>query len=67
MNKNKLRAVIVAHGETQEILADALGLPSSALTARMNGTTAFRQNEMDIIKKRYCLNAQQMVEIFFED
>ena len=66
MNKAKLKGVIVAHGDTQTELARFLGISLSALSLRINGHGAgFRQTEMDAIKNRYGLTADEMDNIFF--
>lgn len=66
MNKAKLKGAIVAHGDTQTDLAKALGLSLASLSLRINGHgRGFLQSEMDAIKRRYDLTADQMDEIFF--
>ena len=67
MNKNKFKAMVYDHGETMADLAQAMGLPQSALSARANGKTDFRQNELGFIKSHYGLTAREMEEIFFAD
>ena len=67
MNRTLLHSIIIAHGDTLGKLADAMGLPQSALSNRMNGKVEFRQNEMNLIKCRYELTPQQMEQIFFAD
>ncbi len=65
MNKNLLRYFMSVNGDNQTTLAEALGMQQSALSARMNGKTDFRKNEMEVIRKRYNLDAEKMQEIFF--
>lgn len=65
VDMNLLRCFMVRYGDKQYDLAKALNLPQSALSARMNGKTDFRQTEMDTIRKRYSLNADNMQTIFF--
>ncbi len=65
MNKNLLRYFMSVNGDNQTTLAEALGMQQSALSARMNGKTDFRKNEMEAIRKRYKLDAEKMQEIFF--
>ena len=65
MDMNLLRYFMGNHGDTQLDLAKALGLPQSALSARMNGKIDFRKNEMDKIRNRYNLDAEKMQQIFF--
>ena len=67
MNKNKLKAKIVASGDTQLDLAKALNLSLSNLSLRINGKVDFRQSEIEAFKKRYKLTPTELDEIFFED
>lgn len=62
---HKLKYFMGMNGDTQADLAKALGLPQSALSARMNGHTAFRQDEINEIRKRYDLTADELQHIFF--
>ena len=67
MNKNKLRAKMVEYGDTQADLAKALFISVSNLSLRINGRVDFRQSEIDLIKKRYNLSAEDLDLIFFAD
>lgn len=69
MNKNALRAVMVAHGETQADLAEAIGISPSRLSAKINGwhCATFSQNEIMKIKKHYSLAPNEIVNIFFAE
>jgi len=66
MNGQKLKALIVENSETQGVLAEALGLPVSALNARINGHIEFRRSEINTIRERYHLTPEQTIDIFFE-
>lgn len=65
MDMNLLRGFIAKNGDSQTSLAAAIGIPQSALSARMNGKTDFRQAEMEVIRKRYKLSADDLQAIFF--
>ena len=65
MDMNLLRYFMGRHGDKQSDLAKAIGIPQSALSDRMNGKRSFRQDEMNIIRKRYSLSAEQLQAIFF--
>lgn len=66
MNSNKLKAKIVENGETQQDLANALGISLSRLNAKINSNGAeFKQGEITIIKERYKLTAIEIGEVFF--
>lgn len=67
MNSQKIKAVIVGHGETQADLADALGIALSALNARINGHTEFRRSEINAIRARYKLSQEETMDIFFNE
>ena len=66
VNKNLLKSFMVLNGDTQERLADALGISLSNLNAKMNSKGAsFRQTEIMEIKERYKLTADDVDGIFF--
>ena len=67
MNSNLLRAVIAKNGDTQAKLAEAMGMPVSALSVRINGKVEFRRNEIRFIKQRYNLSSDEINEIFFAE
>lgn len=68
MNKKKLKAKMVALGDTSEKLAEILGIHRSCLSAKMNGYRGaeFNQTEIKTIAKRYEMTDTEIVEIFFE-
>lgn len=65
MDMNLLRYFMGRHGDNQSTLAKAIGLPQSALSDRMTGKRSFRQDEMNAIRKRYNLTAEELQSIFF--
>ena len=65
MNMNLLRYHMGEHGDKQTTLAKGINMSQSALSERMNGNIDFRKNEMEAIRKRYDLNAEDMQAIFF--
>lgn len=66
MNKKLLNSFMAKNGDTQERLADALGISLSNLNAKMNSKGAsFRQTEIMAIKNRYGLTADDVDGIFF--
>lgn len=67
MNPNELKAVMKRNEDTQEKLADALCLAVSGVNNRINGRVEFRRSEINIIRQRYNLSAEDTVRIFFED
>lgn len=67
MNTLLFNVYKVKNNDTQAILAEAMGIPQSALSARINGKIEFRQNEINFIRKRWSLTDQETVDIFFND
>jgi len=66
MNKSLLESFMARYQDTQERLANALGISLSNLNAKINSKGAsFRQTEIMAIKERYCLTATDVDEIFF--
>ena len=68
MNPNKLKSVMVLHGDTQEVLADAIGMSRVTLARKIHGTDGaqFLQKEIQAIKERYNLTAEDVDDIFFD-
>lgn len=67
MNSSEMKAVMKRYDDTQEKLADAMGLQISGINARINGHVDFRASEIRLIKNRYNLSAEETDAIFFSD
>ena len=67
MNKQKLLAQMILHGDTGGSLSDLLGITRSTFSAKINETNGaeFTQREIMRIKELYSLTAQEVDEIFF--
>ena len=67
MNKKQLRSVMVLHDDTNQTLAEYLGITDSTLSMKMNETNGaeFTQGEIQKIITRYNLTAEQTMLIFF--
>jgi hypothetical protein len=67
MNKNLLRSIMVLWNDTNAKLADYLGITQSRLSAKMNEWEGaqFTQSEIRMIRDRYNLTSDQLMEIFF--
>ena len=65
MKKALFRSIIAKNSDTQTMLAEALKLPQSALSHRINGKVDFRVSEIECIRKRYKLTDREIVDIFF--
>lgn len=68
MNKYKLKAKMLEHGDTSEKLAEILGIHRSSLSAKMNGYRGaeFNQTEIKTIAKRYEMTDSEVIAIFFD-
>lgn len=67
MNTNKLRAKMALNGDTGTTLSEALGLSQQRFSAKLNGNNAeFTQGEIQLIKDRYNLTAEEVDDIFFD-
>lgn len=66
MNKNMFVSKMKLFGDTQAILAEALGISLSRLNAKINETDGaeFTQSEIIFIKVRYHLTAEEADAIF---
>ena len=68
MNETELKIEMARNHDTQEKLAEALGLCApSAISTRIKGKVEFRETEIATIGKRYGLSAKRLCEIFFPD
>ena len=66
MDEKLLRSAMIKHGDTQGMLAEAMGISLSRLNAKINNNGAeFKQTEIMFIKQRYKLTAKEVNEIFF--
>lgn len=65
MNSLEMKVAMKRNEDTQEKLAEVLGLQISGVSARINGKTDFRAKEIAKIKDRYKLSAEELVKIFF--
>lgn len=67
MNKKLFISVMVRYGDTQETLANAMGLSVSRLNAKINERdgASFDQKEIQFIIERYSLTRDEAMDIFF--
>lgn len=65
MNSNILKSKIKLNEDTQEELAEYLGITNSTLSFKINGKNDFLRAEIQLIKQRYKLTPQEIDQIFF--
>ena len=65
MNSLEMKVAMKRNEDTQEKLAEALGIKISGISARINGHIDFRISEVEKIRDRYNLSNEDLVNIFF--
>lgn len=69
MNKLRLESVMRLHGDTGTSLARFLNMARTTFSAKINETKGaeFTQGEIAMIKEKYSLSANDIVDIFFDN
>ena len=65
MRSNELRAHMARHGDTNQTLAEYLGISNATCSEKINGKRDFSQTEIKHIKIRYQLTSEELDYIFF--
>ena len=63
--KYKLRAVLDRFGQTQNDLAELLGITYQSVSIKLNGHKDFTQSEIFKIMRCFSLTPEEVVDIFF--
>lgn len=63
---NKLKALIVEQGLTQNKVAKAIGIDKTTLSRKINNSTPFTIEEAKQIAKLLKMSGEQATEIFFD-
>ena len=68
MNTLKLKSVMVLNGDTARSLSEFLGLSYQRFSAKINEKNGaeFTQGEIEKIRTKYSLSANDLSDIFFE-
>lgn len=68
MNKLKLESIMRLHGDTGTSLAKFLNIARTTFSAKINETNGaeFTQGEIAMIRMKYSLSPNDVVEIFFD-
>lgn len=64
-NINLMKSKMALHGDTIEMLSDAMRISRMSLSAKINGQREFKQSEIQFIMNQYQLTPQDVVDIFF--
>jgi len=65
INKNLLNSYRFRYGESQEALAESLGMTQSQLSLRLNNKTRMTLPEASFIVARYGIPPEDAMSIFF--
>ncbi len=66
MDSKKFRSLMVLNGDTNDSLADYLGITAASVSKKINENgSEFKQHEIARIKLRYKMTAEQVDSIFF--
>jgi len=67
MNKNKLKATMMEHGDTGKMLAKHLGITEVTFSAKLNNKNGydFNHKEITMIVDKYKLDPERIAAIFF--
>lgn len=67
MNTKELKVEMLRHGDTGIILSNAIGISETSFSNKINAKdTEFTQSEITLIRKRYKLSPERVVEIFLQ-
>lgn len=64
-DKEKLKAAMVAHGDSNKDLAASLGMTASNFSTIWNGRQPFQRKHIIRIAVRYDLSPQEVWDVFF--
>lgn len=64
-NKEKLKAAMVTHGDSNKDIAASLGMTASNFSTIWNGRQPFQRKHIIRIAVRYDLSPQEVWDIFF--
>lgn len=64
-NRDMFRAKIVEAGRTMKDAAAVIGCSEATLSRKVNGTSDFTRNEIQLFRKSFKLSADDVERIFF--
>lgn len=67
-NSNLLKAKMIAFGDEHftNVLSDVLNISRTTASRKLNGLLDFTQSEINKLKSRYNLSAEDIDQIFYE-
>ena len=67
MNKALLRSIMVLNGDTYQTLSEDMKMEKATFSRKINSSASFTKKEMQFIREKYNLTADQFIEMFFTD
>lgn len=67
MNKALLRSIMVLNGDTYQTLSAEMKMEKATFSRKINNQASFSKAEMQFIREKYNLTADQFIEMFFTD
>ena len=64
-SRDAFRAKIVANGKTMKDAATAIGCSEASLSRKVNGTSDFTRNEIQLFREAFGLSSEEVSLIFF--
>ena len=66
MQSKRFKSKMVLNGDTYQTLSESLGITRQTLAEKIEGSSEFKQTEIDKLISRWNLNPHEVVQIFFE-
>lgn len=66
MQSKRFKSQMVLNGDTYQTLSESLGITRQTLAEKIEGSSEFKQTEIDKLISRWNLNPHEVVQIFFD-
>ena len=67
MQSKLFRSKMVLHDDTLQTVSECLGITRQTLAEKLQGTSEFKQKEIDRLITRWNLTPHEVVQIFFDN
>lgn len=67
MQSKLFRSKMVLHDDTLQTVSEYLGITRQTLAEKLQGTSEFKQTEIDRLITRWNLTPHEVVQIFFDN
>lgn len=66
MQSKRFKSKMVLNGDTYQTLSESLGITRQTLAEKIEGSSEFKQTEIDKLISRWNLSPHEVVQIFFD-